>query len=298
MIVGLYYKHSGKFSLLAVPAGLFTGLAVGLPVAFVYAYVALYSHYIPFVRWGTFLLAAVFGAVVGLSTSGGLHWGKARNAAVGYITSLVVGLVVFYVSWAVWIYAVLRRVDAKPTLLPLLVYPPLLWHFIVEVSKVGAWTLVVRPTGFVLWILWGIEAAIVLGAAVAVGGILVDIDVFCESCEAWCAEEREVCVLNAAGPGELKQRLEAKDFGYLKKLGARSSGAQAWVRVDLHACPACRATNTLTVKSTTVSVDKEGKKSESSKDVVDRLLISSSEADAIRQLGQKLSAAAAAAASS
>lgn len=214
MTEGLYYKHSGKFSFGAILAGLLIGLAAGLPLAFIYAYVALYSHYIPFVRWGTFLLAAVFGAIVGFSTAGGLHWGKARNEAVEFVTSLLVGLVALYVSWAVWIYALLRRAGEKATLLPLVVYPPLLWDLIVEVNK----------------------------------------------------------------------------------LGARSSGAQAWVRVDLHACPPCRATNTLTVKSTTVSVDKEGKKSESSKDVVDKLLISSS--DAIRQLGQKFSAAAAPAASS
>ncbi len=321
----LYYQHSGKFSLSAILAGILVGLAVGLPLAFVYSYAILY---IPIVGYITIILSGIFGGAAGGATAGGLRWKKARNTALTAVLAFLVALVSFYFSWAVWIYALLRRGGEKVPLRGLVVFPNLLWRLIAEVNKVGAFTVRgTRPTGAVLWGLWGIEAAIILGMAVFVAMGMVREDPFCESCESWCKKQEGVCKVSGGDVNELKRRMESKDFGYFEKLGAwtprelarvrtdvrealradlsdRSSwrpatvDAQAWFRVDLHACPSCRATNTLSVTSFSESVDKYGNKSKSEKEVLDKLLISSTEADDVRQLGQKFGAAGAPAASS
>jgi len=47
-------------------------------------------------------------------------------------------------------------------------------------------------------------------------------------------------------------------------------------------------THTLSMKSVTVTLDKKGKESREEKEVMDKLVLSSSEAENLRALGQKL----------
>jgi hypothetical protein len=285
MSEGLYYKHSGKFPLSALLAGLLVGVAVGLPGAYAYSYAIIY---VPIV-YLSFLLSMGFGLLVGLATAGGLRMRKARNTALSAVLSLLVGLGCLYFSWGVWVYANLRQAGIKDIgLLGLVLRPDSLWRLILEMNKTGVWTIRgATPTGITLWVVWGVEAAVILGCVLLAAVAIIQSDPFCENCEKWCEKKEGVGRANSGDVNELKQRMESKDFGYLEKLGTAGVEEPAWFRVDLHSCPSCQATNTLTVKSITVSVDKRGKRSEKSTDVVDKLLISASEADAIRRFGQK-----------
>lgn len=291
MTQGMYYQHSGNFSVAGAVMGLVVGAAVGIPLAFAYSYLILY---IPVVGAITFLFSAGFGAAVGIATALGLKSQKVRNVWVALVVTVASGLVAFYSSWAVWIYALLRRANLEVNLLPILLQPGVLWELIRKVNQVGAynlrgWT----PTGTALWILWSLEALIIIGLAVYLGVKAMLSEPFCEACNCWCKESEGVGMVAAGDAGELKQRMEVKDFGFLEKLGGVPPDARQWFRLDLHSCPTCQMTNTLTVKSVTRSVDKQGKASDTVKDLVDQLLVTSDDAATMRRLGQKFAASAA-----
>ncbi len=288
MAEGLFYKHSGKWSLSGPPAGLIVGILAGVALAFIYAYVMLYIRFIPIIRLLALVGPLVFGFFVGAIPGEVLKRRKVRNVAVTKVVSVLVGLASLYASWVVWIYAFFHRVDARATLLPLILDPRLLWTAICKVNQVGTWGYRgLTPTGIILWAWWAIEGVMIVGAAM-VSGALESNEVFCEACEVWCKKAEAACKVKAADRAEMRQRMEAKDFGYLEKLGAVDPEATAWVRLDICSCPTCRATNTLSAYSISISVNKEGRKTELTSSLIANLLISSTEADTIRQIGQKL----------
>lgn len=284
MTGGLYYEHSGRFSLGGALLGLIVGVIVAAPLALIYAYLTLYNPFI----YINFLASIGFGILIGGVAGGVASWRKTRNEVVTVLVGLLAGLAAYYLAWADWIFALFRRGgETLPWWAWLgLLYPPLLWEQIAKVNEVGAWRLRSwTPTGIALWVFWGMEAATVLGCSVAAAHAVQD-EPFCEGCNVWTNATEDVVRVAAADPEEMKQRMEAKDIGYLEKLGAVAPDAAGWFRLDLHTCPNCTQTNTLTVKSVTVKVEKD-KRSEETKDLLDKLLLGAHEVDALRRLGQK-----------
>src|SRR5688572_3905604 len=155
-----YYRHSGRFSPPGALIGLAGGLLAGVALAFAYAYSLAY---IPIVGIVTFILSAGFGALVGFVTGRLLRVGHVRNNAVTTIVTLTVALVAFYMSWVAWIHAIAGRADADIPLAEIASQPALVWELVQEINKVGAWSLKgFTPTGTFLWILWAIEACLIV----------------------------------------------------------------------------------------------------------------------------------------
>lgn len=293
MADGLYYKHSGAFTLQGIVLGILVGLAAGIPLAFAYAYLILY---IPLVGYITFLFSAAFGALVGIATTMGLKWRKVRNVPVAFAAAAVTSLVAFYASWSAWIYALLRRANMDVELTPILFQPDVLWQLIVRVNGVGAYTIRSwTPTGTALWIFWSLEALLIVGLALLLAVKFMRDEPFCEACGNWCKGQEGIARVASGDTAELKQRLEAKDLTILQNLGAAPAGAAEWFRLDLHACPSCKMTNTLSVKTVKLKIDKQGKSEESAEDTIDMLLLGPTETELVRRLGEKQTGAAAAA---
>ena len=280
---GLYYEHSGNYSFGGALTGLAAGLVAGFILAVVYAYLEIY---IPIAGYITFIMAAGFGLLTGAATGWGLMKGNVRHNGVGTLVGLVVGLIALHISWAVWIYAMIRRAEFDASLIIILLRPDLMWEAILGINADGAWSMRSwTPTGIVLWTLWGIEALIVVGATVATaaGSIMLP---FCETCKNWCEQEEGAARLALAEGGELKSHLESKNFGFVEKLGAPAPGAVEYLRLDLCCCKSCGTTNTLAVKSVTLDVDKRGETSESTTDILENLLLSSDEVAKVRRLAE------------
>jgi len=178
-------------------------------------------------------------------------------------------------------------VDAN--VLAVLLQPDAMWLLIKELNQTGAWSIRSwTPTGAILWGFWGLEALIIFALSLLLAKSVIEGDPFCEHCETWCEENKDVVRAPLADPDEMKQRMELRDFSYLEKLGGAKSDAAAWMALNIHSCSTCRNTHTLSMKSVTVTVDKKGKESRQEKEVMDKLLLSSSEAENLRALGQKL----------
>jgi len=137
---GLYYKHSGKFSLTGVLFAVVAGSLIACFCGFLYAYAVLY---LPFVYINA-LIALAFGGICGATAAVLLKKKKVRSDAVALGVTLLVTAVAFYYSWAVWLWALIRRAGEELHLADFVgavLQPWVVWAAILEVNKTGAWSL-------------------------------------------------------------------------------------------------------------------------------------------------------------
>lgn len=249
-----YYRHSGRFPPLAAAAALVAGLLACVPLAFAYSYIIVY---IPVIGTITVFLTIGYGALAGFVAGLAMQRAKVRSRVVSLATAIPVGIFALWASWVTWVYAILRRSDADVGLLDLVLDPAALWRVILIINEKGAWNLKgMAPTGGVLWALWGIEAAIILGLGVTVGLGMVR-EPFCEACNRWCAEVKGIAVLGSTSKDEIVPRLEQGDYAVLREPPPPTEAA--YTRIDLHQCPSCKGTTTLTATGVTVVPKKGGK---------------------------------------
>jgi hypothetical protein len=142
--------------------------------------------------------------------------------------------------------------------------------------------------GILLWCVWIVEAGIVLWLAISMTLKMGKALLYCERCQAWCPSGRR---LFSTPPGDnelLKQRLESKDFSYLISLGPEKKPLPStWYEVYLHSCDQCRDLNTFTVKAVSVQVNKKGQQKKRERALVDKLLLSTKEVQALQSLKEQ-----------
>jgi hypothetical protein len=261
-----YYRHSGRFAPLAVVKALGAGVVSAVPLAFVYSYVLVY---IPIIGTITFALTGGFALLIGLAVGKVLHDGKVRNLAVSTATALGAALFSLWAAWVTWVHAILGRADAKVTLADLALDPALLWKVITLINDKGAWNLRgLTPTGALLWGLWALEAAVIGGVVVLAVRESVN-DPFCEACDRWCAEHKGFGAVGPARLENLAPRLERGDYTVLRELPNHAESV--YTRLDVHDCPQCHATTTLSATNVTVTVKKG--KAETTEDVIFKHLL-------------------------
>jgi hypothetical protein len=279
----VYYVTSGRPSEQGVAIGVLAAVAAGLVLAVAYVYLVLY---VPLAGYLSAPISAGFGALVGFTTGKALRWAQVRHRVLAIAASVSVALVVWYAVWVIWVWALLRRDGTALVLSSFAFSPTIVWGLVQTINQAGAWTIFgLTPTGFLLWILWLGESVLILVPAAMLPLRLVA-DPFCEHCNSWCALDQGVARLRASPGPDLKRRMEAKDLEYLERLGRVKPGASEWLRLDLHSCPHCDVTNTLTVKAVTVSVDEKGRRSENAATVVKHVLLDIVETDRVRALGR------------
>jgi phage FluMu protein Com len=284
---GLYYQPSGEVTVAGLAAGLLGGLVAGVFLAFLYSYII---SYVPFIYLN---LLCTIGYAVGLgATVGGLmRGGKMRNPAVCVFSAIAVTLVSFYASWAVWLAVTISGKEFSVSWLTLAQQPLVLWDVILKINETGAWSMgrsKVPVTGIFLWVVWGVEALVILVGSPLMAWSILTSDLFCESCQSWCEEDKSLVSLAIAESAELKRRVEAKDFEYLKSVGAKVEGDAMWYRLDLHKCPSCENTNALSVKLEKLKIDSKGNATTQTSDLMDKLLLSATEVSQLRQVSVEM----------
>src|SRR5207237_5803736 len=186
------------------------------------------------------------------------------------------GTVGLYVSWAVWVFALAHRADPPLDvgLIALLVKPHALWTLIVKINELGAWTMFGSTvSGVMLWIIWLIEAVVILGVTAALAHSGINEQPFCERCERWCETAKNVLRTKSADASEVRQQLTNHNLQFLEKLGGVEQNAPQWLRIDVDSCGRCHMTNALTARSVRIEV-KKGKASEKTSDLMSKFLIS------------------------
>lgn len=288
---GAYYSESGKVTGAGLAAGIGGGLAAAVALAFAYSYLNFYSPLLILNLIG----AAGYAAALGASVAALFRWGKTRNSAVGMFVVTVVALASYYLCWAVWL-SVVPGGNTGGSPWALAADPLGLWEVLRAVNVRGVWAIGGHGrsgnreavSGLLLWLCWGGEALVVLAGAPWMAWQVLTARPFCESCQTWCAEERGVALIRPAESDELRRRFEAKDFLYMKTVGPRAEGDYEWCRLDLHRCPGCGRTNTLSVQLDKVETDRKGKQTIKSKEMLRGLLLSEGDVHQLRRVSAEL----------
>ena len=278
-----HYQPSGRVSPLVLPL-----LALALPasalLATVYSYVTLY---LPIIGYFTVLLTLGLGFGVGAITVAALQRGKVRSRLFAVVASLGLGLFTTWAMWVTWGYALLQQGDSQVPLFVLL-WPPALWQLISNVNETGAWSLKgATPTGAFLWVLWAIEAALLVGIPVVMGLTVAEAP-YCEHCETWCAHQKAVLLTPLVEKDFAGERLRQRDFKWLESLGGlQRPPPPKFTRWDLYEC-GCRATNAVSAIGIEVGLDDKGNQKVTESTLVQTVLLGPDAVPGFRAIAQRL----------
>ena len=282
----MYYKHSGRFSLWGLIVAAVTGSAGALVLAYLYAHGLIL---IPEVKLAAISTLA-FGGLIGVAAGYGAIWGKVRNAPVTLAVTGAISALGLYLSWAVWVPAVLESQHVKNlTWTRLAQHPRAMWELICLINQYGTWGMSSdsATTGGALWGIWILEAVSVIGMALFASYAVLNHRPFCESCERWCTRGAKMVLAAPADMAQLKLQLEANDLRALENLGAGNKAIDHLVAV-LDTCEQCRQFQTMSLTHVTIQRSKTGRANINHKTIVKHLLIGPGQAETLRQLSQKV----------
>jgi hypothetical protein len=283
----LYYQHSGKTPILSILLAGLAGVAAGIVLAFIYAYIDAWCPYAK----GRALATLGFGLGVGGATAAIAKAGKVRSLAVVLALVGAATFVAYYFSWIFWIEAALSRfAGGKPWRLPtyvqLILSPITLFHYIRAFNENGYWSMSSTgndaPSGIGLTLLWIGEAACIFGTAFTVAYATARSAMFCEACNRWCNKMVTLRTLPAGDPAQTRAALEAHDFSSLEPRGGHVDPAHFW-SLDYEHCHFCNKLHALTIRNHKRTIDKKNRiKGQKVKTLIDRLLVDPDEIKAIR----------------
>jgi hypothetical protein len=263
MGTGIYYRHSGAVGLIGPLVMSFVGAIAALALGIAYGLADWYSPLI----YVNFLLTCALGFGVGFAVGHAAKWMNVRNTMVTMAIAFLFGAVAVYVAWIAWIAALTKY--------EVLVWEPgELWAIADFASTNGVWSIKNHtPTGWQLWTVWAIEAALIVGIAAYSPKFVLGTTPFCERCERWVSDSQLYGPLGYVPLAkELRAELEQGSFDSLKKLHRLDRGDR-FCEVELTACPTCTELRLVTVRNVVIGVDKEGKPTRNDQNIVLHLML-------------------------
>ncbi|WP_234859519.1 hypothetical protein [Aquimarina aquimarini] len=195
-----YYQPSRKFSPISLLY--FAALSIiGLPIlALIYSYCI---WYIPFVYINLFITIG-FGIGTGLIIrSFAVKIGKVRNPTIGFLLGAIGGCIALYFNWAIWVDLAINSGESYGNsrigitvsnieflqVFSLIAQPGLLLELIKEIGEYGTWGIRgATVSGVFLYIIWAIEALIVIGISAILPWQKAG-EPFCELSNQWYPEK-------------------------------------------------------------------------------------------------------------
>lgn len=268
-----YYKHSGKIGPLGPIYMIVFGVLAALVLGAIYGYAIFY---IPFI-YLNFFITLFFGAIVGYAIGLGGKMGKVRNSSLMLLFGFVLGVIAEYVGWVSWILAFSEQ-EA------FLLNPTHMSNVLSLVAEGGAWTIFGwTPKGTSLYLIWLIEAVMIIGASTLVSWSVISAVPYCEPCGKWVENKYAFSpVSSIENVDTLKSQLESGDFSSLQALEKLDSPANASTLVEVFHCDGCNKNFYLTVKSVVVSVDSDNKEKKEETTVIENLIVSSDQFEAMK----------------
>lgn len=292
--MSLYYQPSNKMPLSGALLFLVGGAAAAAVLALVYIYAI---WYIPFIYINV-VLCGGFGLLLGVALA---RAGKLRSPrGVGRL-AVVVALVAVYLEWAVYLTMLfgtetpvaaagepsvtskifssaglsIAGTSFSPSLFAtILAEPAHMWNAMRQINETGTWSLKsATPSGLLLWAIWLLEAAIIVGGAYLMAAAQAQ-EPFSEATDAWADEEtlpHPVGYIERAA--DARQAFETGQF-HLLTPHLSDNELDQFARVKLHRAPNDDACQFLTLENVTVERDKKGKITQKTANVVQRLAIS------------------------
>ncbi len=272
----IYYKHSGAIGCAGLIYMTIFGTLATLILGIVYGY-AIY--YIPFI-YLNFFITLFYGGIVGLSVGIAGKLGKVRNTGVLMLFGFIFGLLAEYAGWVGWTSAIIEEVSFLP-----LFFSPLGISALISLAAAkGVWSIFgLTPTGLALYLIWGLEAFLVIGTSTLVAVASLMSTPFCEQCKRWVDESESISLLSAIpNPDELKAQLEQGNYSALNGLKMLEQKNENYSELELMQCSKCQQFHLMTLKSVTIKLKANGKEDEKKEDIVENLLLSSTVYEAIK----------------
>ncbi|QNK61039.1 hypothetical protein H7F33_10610 [Pedobacter sp. PAMC26386] len=167
----LYYEPSGKVPFKGLIISLLIGISLTIGLSILY--IAL-QWFIPFI-YLNFFIAVGLGFGVTLSLFIAIGAGKIRNTKYAYFLATLCGLLAWYAQWALFVSLLseangsigggmwVRSSFNLNGFWYIFTHPQLLFQSLITLNEVGTFTLKHAPvTGILLWIVWIIEALIII----------------------------------------------------------------------------------------------------------------------------------------
>lgn len=252
------YRLSGKPGPALVGAPI-AGACAGLVLGVLYAYLDVY---IPIAGIVTVLLTLGFTFGLGFTVGAVGRKLRCRSSMFLGLVGLFAAVVALYSSWVAFEFALLRRDEAGAdvSFLALLLQPDVVWGIAKGINETGWFTISgSSPSGIFLWILWGIEGAVVLLGTPLIAMSRLTGAVFCEHCSTWAAEP--------AGPTRLRMpgvdttgAVTKGDVTAIAALPAAHEGEDPHLALDLRRC--CDKTATYALEVVRYEADKKGQVTE------------------------------------
>lgn len=162
------YKHSGESHILGIMIALGLGAALAIFLGFIYTVLIVL---IPIV-YANFFMTIGFGTILGYSMKFFSRFGKIRNGKQQIILAGAVGFIGFYFQWIayfVFLNSGEHSFQAYQENFNLLYDPGFFIFLIIDLNKTGSWEMFgIMFTDFPLWIIWGLEALIIIGIPIII----------------------------------------------------------------------------------------------------------------------------------
>ena len=244
-----YYKHSGMIGFMGILCLVFLGVPATVFLSIIYSYAIFY---IPFVYINLFLTIGC-GAAVGYMVSKCAKLGKIRNNTFLLITGFGFGLLSEYVGWVSWLFALSEQKY-------IILSPGTILEIMADLSKEGVWSIHgTTPQGIFLYLVWAVEAVLILGFSTFMVWHLLGTKAFCERCGVWVKGNDSISLLEPiANPGECKLQLEQGDYTTLESLKKVEVSSDHFTVIELYHCSGCNALFLLTVKDVKVKINSNG----------------------------------------
>ena len=250
------YKHSDSLGS-ALFIGPVLALIATVVLAIVYSYIDVYS---PIAGYISLLFVGGFAFGLMMSVNRIVLLAKCRSQAFATLFGFGTGGLALYLSWVVFVYALMSRYDEtfEAGMLDILLSPSDLWATILHINETGWYSIrSATPSGMVLWAFWGVEAILVVGGATLGGMTALNGAVFCERCNAWCDDD-EVSPRLRLPEGELDPAVVAVEVSALEALPAAAQNENPHLMLSMKKCVKCERMATARLQLITYEADDDG----------------------------------------
>lgn len=242
-----------------VPVG---GALTAFVLAVVYAYLTVYS---PIVGITTVLFLAGLTGGLGVAIAVLARLAKCRSVTFLLVTGFACAALALYASWVVFEYALIASADDALdwTPLDLARAPGEVFAIAMSISERGWYSVFgFTPSGAVLWLIWAIEAFVILAVPTVIAAHWLEDEVFCERCKEWCTKTEGKRRLALPDDPRALQHLGPDSLGALSGLALAEQGAYPHLRLDMWQCHGCEQTEALQLTLCSCELDDDGKPAE------------------------------------
>lgn len=284
------YRHSGRVPI----SGLMIAMMLLVPFAIIAGIV--YSGivvYLPFLKLRC-VITVLYGGLLGVVAGTVCRTTKFRNHFAVAMMTLVIAAISLYAAWAVhcaWFIQSQQGFNKDVILVAVTGFDP---RAIVGwgeyIFENGLWVRNGNPhDGYEAVVGWVVEALIVFVLAFVSRKVYGN-QPFCEDCNAWTNETKELAALPVSSDDPAWQTVIGGNVSSIRKLQL-APDANRYVELQLASCPTCTRSDFLTAVSVEMSVNKEGNLERKESDIFRALAISADQKAEVIEFAQQMAEA-------